>query len=144
MMPESLTLKIKRLHPRAVLPTKAHPDDAGWDLTCVEEFTLWPGRVLRVPVGLALELPRGYYAQVRDRSSLAAKGVIVTGGVIDSSYRGAVDVVLVYLGSDCFTLPVGSRIAQFTLHRVPTVELIEVAGLGESGRGEGGFGSSGA
>ena len=99
-----------------------------------------------VPTGLYLEIPAGCEVQVRPRSGLAAKrGVTVLNapGTIDADYRGEVCVILVNLGSEPFTIERGERIAQLVLARHETIEWEECTELAGSGRGTGGFGSTG-
>ncbi|MBP9998330.1 MAG: dUTP diphosphatase [Bacteroidales bacterium] len=99
-----------------------------------------------VPTGLYMEIPAGYEVQVRPRSGLAAKkGVTVLNapGTIDADYRGEVCVILVNLSSEDFVIEDGERIAQLVLARHEVIEWEQVEELGASGRGEGGFGSTG-
>jgi dUTP pyrophosphatase len=145
-----ITVKIKRL-PQSKgldLPRKASVGSSGFDLVaCVEgEMTIAPGEVVLVPTGLRLEIPRGYEAQVRPRSGLALKSsitVLNAPGTIDSDYRGEVGVILANLGRRAFTVKRGDRIAQMVFSAVCDARLEEVEGLGDSARGEGGFGHSG-
>ncbi len=120
---------------------------AGMDL-CARlniPITLPPGGRMLVPAGFKIEIPYGYEAQVRPRSGLALKhGVTVLNspGTIDSDYRGEVGVVLINHGEQPFTIEPGSRIAQMVIARVEMTELV-LGEVGESERGEGGFGSTG-
>jgi dUTP pyrophosphatase len=107
---------------------------------------LKPGARALVPTGLAIALPQGFEAQVRPRSGLAVKhGVTVLNapGTIDSDYRGEIKVPMINHGESDFVIARGDRIAQMVVARVEQVELVEVAGLEETARGTGGFGSSG-
>jgi len=140
-------MRIRRIHPAAVLPAYAHgpEEDAGMDLTAVEEVTLQPGIPQLVPTGLTIELPAGYEAQVRPRSGLALRHAIAmpnAPGTIDPGYRGELRVILVNLGREPYTVHAGDRIAQMVVSRYEAVEWVE-GDLAESGRGAGGFGSSG-
>jgi dUTP pyrophosphatase len=141
-----VTLKFKRLHPAAKLPTKAHPVDAGWDLYAPGPgvVTLPPGVPVRVPLGLAWECPPGWYAQLAGRSGLAAVGVAVLGGVVDCGFRGEWAAVLCNAGRGRVAFAPGERLCQFVLIGVPETTVIEVDGLAASERGSGGFGSTGA
>lgn len=129
-------------------PQYATPQSAGVDLRAnlTEEIVLPSlGRAI-VPTGLFLEIPEGYEAQVRPRSGLAAKkGVTVLNapGTIDADYRGEVGVILVNLSSEPFTIVPGERVAQMVFARCEQVEWVETETLEESGRGAGGFGSTG-
>ena len=133
------------------LPAYHSADAAGLDIpAAVPEDApqrIAPGGRALVPAGFALELPRGYEAQVRPRSGLAVKhGVTVLNapGTIDADYRGEVMVLLVNLGAEPFVVERGARIAQLVVQPVTRVRLEPVDTLGSSGRGAGGFGSTGA
>jgi dUTP pyrophosphatase len=145
-----LRVRVLRLSHAAGLapPARASAGSSGYDLRAAvaEPVTLPPGGRALVPTGLALEIPLGWEAQVRPRSGLAVRhGVTVLNapGTVDSDYRGEVRVALVNLGEAPVTLERGDRIAQLVFTRVGVAELIEVAELNESERGEGGFGSTG-
>ena len=106
------------------------------------EFILHPGERALVPTGIALEIPPGFEAQVRPRSGLALRhgiALVNSPGTIDADYRGEIGVILINLGSEPFTVSHGERIAQMVFARCERAEFIEVAELGESGRGSGGF-----
>ena len=140
-------IRIQRIHPAAVLPSYAHGpgEDAGMDLHAVEAVTLDPGVPRLVPTGLTIEVPAGFEAQVRPRSGLALKhGITMPNapGTIDPGYRGEIRVILLNLGREAYTIHAGDRIAQMIVARYEAVEWME-AGLAESNRGTGGFGSSG-
>ena len=130
------------------LPEYATEFSAGLDVRANndEPITLRPlGRAM-VPTGLFLEIPSGYEVQVRPRSGLAAKkGVTVLNapGTIDADYRGEVCVILVNLSDTDFVVEKGERIAQLILARHEHIEWEQVDELAESGRGTGGFGSTG-
>jgi dUTP pyrophosphatase len=132
------------------LPAYQTRGAAGLDLKAAvgleASLRLEPGARALVPTGLVLELPPGYEAQVRPRSGLALKhGVTVLNapGTIDSDYRGEVQVLLVNLGRDAFTIDRGDRIAQLVVQPVARARLVEVAEVQGSARGSGGFGSTG-
>ena len=127
-------------------PAKAHFDDAAFDLRSRVDMVAQPGRVALVPTGLHLELPVGYEAQVRPRSGLALKhqiGVLNSPGTIDAGYRGEVCSILFNFGETPFEIKRGDRISQMVIAALPEVELTEAAALSETGRGAGGFGSTG-
>lgn len=141
-----MTLRFKKVHPDAVLPSYAHPSDAGMDVRSVEDLVLAPGKRALVHTGLAMLLPPLYEAQVRPRSGLALKhGVTVlnTPGTIDSGYRGEVCVILVNLGEEDFRVCKGDKIAQIVIAPVTQPETVETDVLDETDRGAGGFGSTG-
>lgn len=146
---ESLRVPIRRVGTRAsALPAYATPGSAGMDLAAALEapIALAPGERVAVPTGLALALPEGYEGQVRPRSGLALRlGVTIANapGTIDSDYRGEVRVVLVNLGREPATIRPGDRIAQLVVAPVARVAWVETTTLPESGRGAGGFGSTG-
>ncbi len=142
-----MKLRIRRLHPNALIPRYAHGplEDAGMDLHAVEAVQLAPGERKLVPTGLAIELPAGFEAQLRPRSGLALKyGITLPNSpaTIDPGYRGEIKVILQNLGGDVFTVEPGERIAQMVVSRYEAVEW-EEGDLSGSLRGEGGFGSSG-
>jgi dUTP pyrophosphatase len=132
------------------LPTYHSEDAAGLDLIAAVEGTadivLEPGGRALIPTGLAIELPKGYEAQVRPRSGLALNfGVTVLNspGTIDADFRGEIGVILVNFGNQPFAVKRGARIAQLVVSPVERIALVESGGLGESVRGAGGFGSTG-
>ncbi|MBV9613325.1 MAG: dUTP diphosphatase [Acidobacteriaceae bacterium] len=142
-----LRVRLKKLHPNAVVPRYAHgPDeDAGMDLHSVEAVTVQPGETALVPTGLAIELPPGYEAQIRPRSGLALKhGMTLPNSpaTIDPGYRGELRVIMHNHGRKQFEILPGERIAQLVIARYEAIEWDE-GELRESRRGEGGFGSSG-
>ena len=129
-----------------LLPAKAHPDDAAFDLRARKEMSIAPGTSALVPTGLFLELPPGYEAQVRPRSGLALKKAVTvlnTPGTIDAGYRGEVGVILINHGKEDFAIARGDRIAQMVIQQLPEITLEEADELSETGRGAGGFGSTG-
>ena len=141
-----MTLRFKKLRPDAILPSYAHPSDAGMDVRSVEGLTIAPGKRALVPTGLVMLLPPGYEAQVRPRSGLALKSgvtVLNTPGTIDSGYRGEVGVILANFGETDFSVKKGDKIAQIVIAPVtqPTIEETDV--VDETDRGAGGFGSTG-
>lgn len=146
-----MKVRIRRLeHARELpLPERATSGSAGFDLRAAieEPMTIAPGERALVPTGLVLEIPAGWEGQVRPRSGLALRhGVTLLNapGTIDSDYRGEVRVILVNLGREAFTVARGERVAQVVFGRVDAVEWEEVEAVEESGRGEGGFGSTGS
>jgi len=128
------------------LPAKATPGSAGFDLSCAEGGTLAPGARRLFATGFAVAIPEGFEIQIRPRSGLALKhGVTLpnTPATIDSDYRGELKVALVNLGSEVFEVTRGMRIAQLVVARVEPAEFRTVDALPETGRGAGGFGSTG-
>ena len=142
-----MQIRVKLLHPAAQLPAYAHgpAEDAGLDLCAVEDARLEPNVPATVSTGLALEIPPGYEAQIRPRSGLALKHAITlpnAPATIDPGYRGEIKVILLNLGREVYQVHAGDRIAQMVIARYEAVEWA-VSELGESVRGQGGFGSSG-
>jgi dUTP pyrophosphatase len=145
-----VTVRFRRLEHALDLPAPAaaSASSAGADLRAAvaAPVTVEPGGRLRVPTGIALELPRGWEGQVRPRSGLAIDhGVTVLNapGTIDADYRGEVAVLLVNLGTSPFVVRRGDRVAQIVVAPVATVSWQEAERLDDSERGDGGFGSTG-
>src|SRR5215469_9441933 len=143
----TMRIRIKRIHPAAVVPTYAHgpSEDAGMDLCAVEDAVLEPGVSRLVATGLTIEIPPGYEAQVRPRSGLALRHSIAmpnAPGTIDPGYRGELREILLNLGREPYTIRAGDRIAQMIVAKYEAVDWVE-EDLTESHRGAGGFGSSG-
>jgi dUTP pyrophosphatase len=142
-------LRVKRLEAGARLPEVAHPgEDLGYDLFALESVTLDPRVTVRVRTGIAVEArdprtgsPLGLL--VRDRSSMAARGLATTGGVIDAGYRGEILVLMTNLGPATVDLNAGEKIAQMVPVPVLTGSVVELESLEASARAEKGFGSSG-
>ena len=147
-MTNDVEIQILRL-PHGVglpLPSRATPGAAGMDVVSAVEAAIEPGKRALVPTGFAVAVPPGYELQLRPRSGLALKhGVTLPNApaTIDSDYRGELQVILSNHGSDPFEIHRGDRIAQLLVQRVEPVVFREVAELPESGRGAGGFGSTG-
>ena len=144
-----IMLRVKLLEEGARLPVVAHPgEDLGYDLFALEGAVLAPRATVRVRTGIAVEArhpatgaPLGLL--VRDRSSMAARGIATTGGVIDAGYRGEILVLMTNLGEAAVELKAGEKIAQMIPVPVLTGRVEEVERLEESARAEKGFGSSG-
>lgn len=127
-------------------PARAHIGDAAVDLHCRDGVILYPGDRASVATGIAVAIPEGYAGFVLPRSGHAMRsgvGVVNGPGLIDSGYRGEVSVLLINHGKDPVTFRRGDRVAQLAIVPVPEVEFVEVDELSETGRGEGGFGSTG-
>ena len=128
------------------LPSYASDGAAGLDVVAAEDLTLASGARHAVATGFAIAIPPGYEVQVRPRSGLALKHGITclnTPGTIDCDYRGEVKVILANLGAEPFDVKRGERIAQLVPAPVLRAEFAEVESLDETGRGAGGFGSTG-
>lgn len=142
------TIRVKKLHENAILPTYGSEEAAGADLyACLEEpVTVAPGATAWIPTGLAMEIPKGCAGLVYARSGLACKKGLAPAnkvGVIDSDYRGPVTVVLHNHGTEPQTITHGERIAQMVITPVLTPAYEVAEDLSDTGRGQGGFGSTG-
>ena len=142
------TIHVKKLHPNAILPTYGSAEAAGADLyACLDEpVVVKPGETAWIPVGFAMEVPKGCAGLVYARSGLACKKGLAPAnkvGVIDSDYRGPVTVVLYNHGKEPRIIEHGERIAQMVITPVLTPAYEEVGDLSNTGRGQGGFGSTG-
>jgi dUTP pyrophosphatase len=142
-------LLVKLLAEGARVPVVAHPgEDLGYDIFALEAVELWARASLRVKTGIAVEARHpetgtGLGLLVRDRSSMAARGVAVTGGVIDAGYRGEIQILLTNLTDEAIRIEAGDKIAQMIPVPVLTGVVQQVEELGDSSRAEKGFGSSG-
>ncbi len=144
-----MELLIQKLNDKAVLPQYATAGSAGMDLhACLDApLTLQPGPRAKVPTGLAIALPGPeWVAYLFARSGLAIKhGLTIPNcvGVIDSDYRGEIIVAVINLSQEPYTIQPGDRVAQMVLMPVVQAALTQVDALPETGRGAGGFGSTG-
>ena len=143
-----LAVEFAKLHPEARLPTRGSAEAAGWDLYALEETTVVRHKSSLIRTGLATAIPSGWEGQIRCRSSLGKKGMIMPNGLgtIDADYRGELMVLATWIGEgDSFVVAKGERVAQMLFAPVPKVTIIEtsVEELGTTSRGEGGFGSTG-
>ncbi|MED4750985.1 dUTP diphosphatase [Brevibacillus choshinensis] len=164
-------VKIKKLHPDAVIPQYARAMDAGFDLVAVEDVIIAPGQSAKVPTGLAFALPEGFELQVRPRSGISAKTKLRLSnapGTVDAGYRGEVCVLVdniripsqertnlcldasekettveQVVDTNSYLIKKGDRIAQGVIAIVPIAQFEVVDELDETERGAGGFGSSG-
>jgi len=154
-----MKVNIKKLDPRAKIPTYAKHGDAGMDLTaismtikyddcCEDDFTTKPEKYIEYDTGLAMEIPEGYVGYLFPRSSISKTDLLLANcvGVVDSGYRGPVK--LRFRKSVCTAKPnmyePGDRVGQIIIMPVPSFNFIEVEELTETNRGEGGFGSTGS
>jgi dUTP pyrophosphatase len=140
-------VKFKRLKNDAQLPKQANKGDACFDCYLPETYpSLSVGENRIVPLGWAVEIPEGYEMQIRARSGLASKGLMVSNGIgtIDSGFRSEVGVILFNVGPYIHGLEKGARICQMAIREVPDVELEWTDEISDTERGEGGYGSTGA
>lgn len=157
----STRILFKKMHPKAKLPTQGKPGDAAFDLSCVEDVEIAPGETVAVSTGLVLAHMNPYenlegddsrFLQIVGRSGLALKGIFPLGGIIDSTYRGEIKVIL-HNGNAAtqagFCFKAGDRIAQMLIQRIITndnrhvVEMVEAQEVTATERGDSGFGSTG-
>lgn len=139
-------MRAKKLDPNAIIPTKAHKTDAGFDLYALHDYLLYPNDPVLVNTGIALEIPSGCYGQICDRSSMGKKGIRVLGGIIDECYRGEVGVILINLNKKhAFqNIVAGNKIAQIVIQPYTQIDtIIEAEDLTNTERGEKAYGSSG-
>ena len=140
----NIKLKIKKLHPDAVIPCYAKAGDAGMDLVAVSEEWDKNNTMVTYDTGLSVEIPEGYVGLLFPRSSVSKTTLNLANsvGVIDSGYRGSLMLKFRYL-EEGDVYEVGDRVAQLVIMKLPFVEITEVTELSSSERGEGGFGSTG-
>jgi dUTP pyrophosphatase len=140
-------LRVMKLRNDAVLPSRAHTGDAGFDLSACEEITIGVGERAAVGTGIAVEIPVGHAGLVVPRSGLALRhgiSMVNSPGVIDAGYRGEVRLLLLNTDNEsAFTVEPGMRVAQLLVVPVADVELVETDEVTATDRGAGGFGSSG-
>jgi dUTP pyrophosphatase len=143
----AVELRVLKLKEGAVLPTRAHEGDAGLDLYACEAAHLGPGERWSVGTGVAVEVPEGHAGLVLPRSGLAREhgiALVNAPGLIDAGYRGEVRVLLLNTDpAEVFRVAPGERIAQLVVAPIAVAEPVEAEALSGSGRGDGGFGSSG-
>ena len=139
-----MLIKFKKMDSNAKLPSYANPGDAGMDFYSAENYVLRPNERKTVKTGIAMAIPVGYVGLIWDKSGLASKkGIKTMAGVVDSGYRGEVQIVLHNLGNEDFVVEKDMKIAQMLIQPIHQPRLEEVAELDETKRGDGGFGSTG-
>ncbi|WP_428074595.1 dUTP diphosphatase [Candidatus Avelusimicrobium aviculae] len=136
-------MKVKKLHPNAKLPVRAHATDSGADLFALERTVLPPHAISHVHTGIAVELPENTSGVIWGKSSVESKGVKAMAGLIDAPYRGELIVCMYNLNPQEFIFEAGQKIAQLVV--LPTLypSFEEAAELTDTARGSGGFGSTG-
>lgn len=145
-MQNNTTIRFIKLNENAQPPVRKHDDDAGADLSSIEDVTIAAGESLLVSTGIAIELPANCLGYITPRSGLAAKygiSIVNAPGLIDTGYRGEIKVCLINLGTEPFHVSIGDRIAQLVVQRYEPTEFVETDTVSETGRGDGGFGSTG-
>ncbi len=135
---------MQKAHKEAVMPCYANFGDAGLDLFSSEDAIIHAGEQALINTGIKMAIPKGYVGLIWDKSGLAAKSHLKTmAGVIDSSYRGEVKVVLRNHGKTNFKVDKNTKIAQMLIQSIISAEIEESEELDDTSRGEGGFGSTG-
>ena len=146
---DKIDVKIKKLHPDAIIPTYGTDGAAGFDFYALEDVKIHPGETALIPTGIAMAVPEGYEIQVRPRSGMSLKTsfrVPNAPGTIDSDYRGECCVIGHNLADNKLrniNIKKGDRIAQGVLNKVPQANFQVVEKLDDTERGQGGFGSTG-
>lgn len=139
-----MKLYVKKLHEDAILPKRAHKEDAGIDLYTFGKHEVLPHATLMIPIGVAMEIAEGNVGLIWDKSSVGSKGIKTLCGVVDAGYRGEIKVVVHNLHDKAYTFNHGDKVAQMLIQNVELCNVEEVGELGESVRGSGGFGSTGS
>lgn len=139
----TLKIRFKKLHPAAVMPTRATTGSAGFDLTAVSEN--WKDGCVIYDTGIAVEIPAGYVGMVFQRSSVYKTGLSLANsvGIVDADFRGSISFVFRIGYGPSQPYKVGERIGQIVFVPIPDVELVEADKLSETERGAGGYGSTG-
>jgi len=138
-----IDINLKKTRPDAKIPFHATEGSAGCDLCAAEETLILPGETKKIPTGIAIEIPEGYFMKMEGRSGLSAKGIVKTGGVIDSDYRGEIHIVLYNSTNQEFKIEKGDRVAQGIIIPIMQARFNEVQELSETIRGDKGFQSTG-
>lgn len=142
-----MIVEIKKLNSKALIPSYQTPDSAGADIhALLDEAIIIPnGQIVMIPTGLSVAIPSGYEMQIRARSGLASKGLIIPNGpgTIDADYRGEIKILLLNLSGKDFEITPEMRIAQAVIAPVFQANFSLVKELSKTERGEGGFGSTG-
>jgi len=135
--------KVKLLNLNAREPTKADKGSAGYDIYSTAIVEIPPGTRNLVPTGISIEIPTHYYLRCAPRSGMSLKGIDVGAGVIDSSYRGEIFVLLINNSKETYIVENGDKIAQLIMERCCNTDILVYDDLNDSDRGDSGFGSSG-
>lgn len=138
------TLRVKKFVEDACVPFRAHTEDAGWDLSSVEDVVIPAGEWKLVSTGLGITVPKGTYGRIAPRSGVSTKGISINAGVIDRGYTGLVKCLMVNHRKEPYEVKKGDRICQLILEKIVCdCEIVVVENLEVSDRQERGFGSSG-
>jgi dUTP pyrophosphatase len=131
-----------KTHSNAIMPTRKHPGDAGYDLYALVNVNIPTNKTIIVPTGITIAVPKGFYAELHPRSSFALKGGYMKVGIIDEGYRGDIGTIVTAL-HEPIKIKKGDRIGQIIMKRRIQPTFIEIDELPDSQRGTQGFGSSG-
>jgi dUTP pyrophosphatase len=138
-----MRIRYRKINSEMVEPTYATPGSTCFDLYSVISQSIDPGKVAKIKLGFAVELPKGYYMELRPRSGMNQEGIFLLMGTVDHDYRGEV-CVLLYNSTDCdYNIKPKDRIGQGLIKRFTRSEFWEVDHLTQTRRGKGGFGSTG-
>ena len=128
----------------AYAPERAYPSDAGADLKTMERFVIHDHDRVIIDTGVSAAIPDGYFGWVAPKSGLASKGIVVNGGIIDSQYRGHINVIMENLTGETIIFTKGMKIAQLIIIPCECCDFEQVESLDDTDRGNNGFGSTGA
>lgn len=138
-----MSINIKKLHPEAKFPEYKSKEAAGCDFYALKDAVINPGETQKIPTGISMEVPFGFYIRIEDRSGLGLMGIHKVAGIIDSDYRGEILIVLHNTTKEVFKIEKHDRIAQGIVSPVSQVVFREVSELSSTERGERGFHSTG-
>ena len=136
-------LRVRKLHPSACLPSYGTAGAAGVDFCCVEGAFITPNSAFRIRTGVSVELPPGHFGYVTLRSGWGAMGLVALGGIIDNDYRGEIIICGFNLSNLSIPISVGMRLGQMVCIPYVAPTIVQVEELPPTGRGDGGFGSTG-
>lgn len=137
------TLRVEKIIPEAKIPSKAHQFDAGYDLYSSDYYSILPYSQALVSTGIKMAIPNGYAGLIWDKSGLANEGITTMGGVIDSTYRGEIKVVVKNLSEDIFNIVPGQKISQIIIQAIANIDMKEDKIEDVTERRDAGFGSTG-
>lgn len=138
-----MKIAFKKITNDAKVPTQAYAVDAGWDLYANDSAVITSGSISAITTGISLDIPQGYFGEIKERSGYSLKNTLsIKGGVIDSHYQGEIKVIFFNGGAAPVKVAKGDKIAQIVIQKIPTITFTEVDNFEESKRGTKGFGSS--
>jgi dUTP pyrophosphatase len=140
-----MNVEFVKVDEKAVVPTKAHINDIGYDLTCIGIFKILSSRTILYETGISVKPPEGYYLEILPRSSISKTSAVIANsvGVIDPTYRGTLKVAVKFLDDELPRFETPFCKFQLILRKTETFNLVEVESLNDTERGDGGFGSTG-